>query len=162
MRTRHLSQLEAGNWTRGRWRQQSGHQKTTPVADEISKLYCGEANSGSERWAFAFSAKKTWADKARSDVAGIIATHRGYKKIFFVTSRAARAKDRARVEQELSEKYGVTVTIHDRSWIVSEVIDNSRRDLAYNYLGIGDKTSEREIGPSDYSRKQQLEDIERG
>lgn len=135
--------------------------ETTPIADEIGKLYCGLANSGSERWAFAFSAKKTWADKARSDVAGIVATKRGYKKIFFVTSRAARAKDRARVEQELSEKYGVIVTIHDRSWIVDEVIDKNRRDLAYNYLGIGDKTSERELGPSDYSRKQQLEDIEK-
>lgn len=135
--------------------------ETTPVADEISKLYCGLANSGSERWAFAFSAKKTWADKARSDVAGIVATNRGYQKVFFVTSRGARAKDRARVEQELSEKYGVTVTIHDRSWIVDEVIVKNRRDLAYNYLGIGDKTSERELGPADYSRKQQLDDIEK-
>lgn len=135
--------------------------ETTPVADEVSKLYCGLANSGSERWAFAFSAKKTWADKARSDVAGIIAANRGYTKIFFVTSRGARAKDRARVEQELSERYGVTVTIHDRSWIVDEVIAKNRRDLAYNYLGIGDKTSERELGPSDYSRRQQLEDIEK-
>lgn len=135
--------------------------ETTPVSDEISKLYCGLANSGSERWAFAFSAKKTWADKARSDVAGIIATKRDYKRVFFVTSRAARAKDRARVEQELSDKYGVTVMIHDRSWIVDEVIEKNRRDLAYNYLGIGDKTSERELGPSDYSRKQQLEDIEK-
>lgn len=135
--------------------------ETTPVADEISKLYCGLANSGSERWAFAFSAKRTWADKARSDVAGIISTNRGYKKIFFVTSRPARAKDRARVEQELSEKYGVAVTIHDRSWIVDEVVEKNRRDLAYNYLGIGDKISERELGPSDYSRKQQLEDVEK-
>jgi hypothetical protein len=135
--------------------------ETNPVSDEISKLYCGLANSGSERWAFAFSAKKTWADKARSDVAGIVATNRGYKRVFFVTSRAARAKARADVEQELSEKYGVVVTIHDRSWIVDEVIEKNRRDLAYNYLGIGDKTSERELGPSDYSRKQQLEGIEK-
>src|SRR5574341_220145 len=70
--------------------------ETSPVSDEISKLtYVGLANNGSERWAFAFSAKKTWADKARSDVAGIMATNRSYKRIFFVTSRAARAKDRA-------------------------------------------------------------------
>ncbi len=136
--------------------------ETTPVSDEISKLtYVGLANSGSERWAFAFSAKKTWADKARSDVAGIIATNRGYKKIFFVTSRAARAKDRARVEKELTDKYGLEVTIHDRSWILDEVIDKNRRDLAYNYLGIGDKTSEPDLGPSDYSRKKQLADIEK-
>lgn len=136
--------------------------ETTPVSDEINKLtYVGLANSGSERWAFAFSAKKTWADKARSDVAGIVATNRGYKKIFFVTSRAARAKDRARVEDELSREYGVQVTIHDRTWILDEVIDKNRRDLAYNYLGIGDETSDLDLGPSDYSRKQQLADIEK-
>ena len=136
--------------------------ETTPVSDEISKLiYVGLANSGSERWAFAFSAKKTWPEKARSDVAGIMATNRGYKKIFFVTSRAARAKDRARVEGELSREYGVQVTIHDRTWILDEVIDKNRRDLAYNYLGIGDETSDLHLGPSDYSRKQQLADIEK-
>lgn len=136
--------------------------ETSPVSDEISKLtYVGLANSGSERWAFAFSAKKTWADKARSDVAGIMATNRGYQKIFFVTSRAARAKDRARVEDELSREYGVQVTIHDRAWILDEVIDKNRCDLAYNYLGIGDETSNLDLGPSDYSRKQQLTDIEK-
>lgn len=136
--------------------------ETSPVSDEISKLtYIGLANSGSERWAFAFSAKKTWSEKVRSDVAGIVATNRGYKKIFFVTSRAARAKDRARVEDELTCKYGIQVTIHDRIWIVDEIIDKNRRDLAYNYLGIGDETSEPNLGPSDYSRKQQLADIEK-
>ena len=136
--------------------------ETTPVSDEINHLtYVGSANSGSERWAFAFSAKKTWADKARSDVAGIVATNRGYSKIFFVTSRAARAKDRARVEDELSRKHGVQVTIHDRSWILDEVIDKNRRDLAYNYLGIGNETRELNLGPSDYSRKQQLADVEK-
>lgn len=136
--------------------------ETSPVSDEISKLtYVGLANNGSERWAFAFSAKKTWADKARSDVAGIIATNRDYKKIFFVTSRAARARDRARVEDELTREYGIQVTIHDRTWILDEVIDKNRRDLAYNYLGIGDETSDLDLGPSDYSRKQQLADIEK-
>lgn len=136
--------------------------ETTPVSDEISKLtYVGLANNGSERWAFAFSAKKTWADKARSDVAGIVATNRSYKKIFVVTSRAARAKDRARVEDELTSKYGIQVTVHDRTWILDEVIDKNRRDLAYNYLGIGDEASELDLGPSDYSRKQQLADIEK-
>lgn len=136
--------------------------ETSPVSDEISKLtYVGLANNSSERWAFAFSAKKTWADKARSDVAGIMATNRGYKRIFFVTSRAPRAKDRARVEDELTREYGIQVTIHDRTWILDEVIEKNRRDLAYNYLGIGDETSDLDLGPSDYSRKQQLADIEK-
>ncbi len=38
--------------------------ETFEVADEITTLsYVGEANAGCERWAFAFSAKKQWAQK---------------------------------------------------------------------------------------------------
>lgn len=137
--------------------------ETIPVANEISKLQIvvGQANGGRERWAFAFSAMKKWADKVRSDVEGIVATGRGYQKIFFVTSRSARAKDRARVEDELSREHGVTVTILDRAWIIDEVITKNRRDLAFNYLGIGEESSENELGPEDYSRQKQLADIER-
>ncbi|SDY65704.1 hypothetical protein SAMN04487939_104287 [Lysobacter sp. yr284] len=136
--------------------------ETTPVVDEISKLtYVGIANTGGERWAFAFSAKKTWSDKAKSDVAGIAATDRGYQRIIFITSRAARAKDRARLEDDLSKKHGIPVTIHDRAWIIDEVIDKDRRDLAFHYLGIGEESSDRDLGPSDYSRSKQLTEIER-
>lgn len=136
--------------------------ETIPVADEISKLtYVGIANSGSERWAFAFSAKKTWSQKAKSDIAGIVAMGRGYQRIIFVTSRAARAKDRARLEDELSKKHGIPVTIHDRAWIIDEVIDKDRRDLAFHYLGVGEESSDRDLGPSDYSRSKQLAEIER-
>lgn len=135
--------------------------ETSPVSDEISTLtYIGTANSGSERWAFAFSAKKTWAGKARADVEGIVATNRGYTKIFVVTSRAARAKDRARLEDDLTRLHGVQVTIHDRAWIIKEIIENNRQDLAFNYLKIGEETHDLVLGPSDYSRKQQLADIE--
>jgi len=136
--------------------------ETTPVAEEISKLtYVGKANNGSERWAFAFSAKKKWAEKVRSDVAGIAATNRGYTRIIFVTSRAARAKDRAALEDSLSNEYGIPVTIHDRSWIIEEVVEKDRRDLAFHYLGIGEETSDKDLGPSDYSRSRQLDEIER-
>src|SRR5205085_202760 len=37
--------------------------ETYPVADEISRVYLGEPNGGRERWAFAISAKKKWAEK---------------------------------------------------------------------------------------------------
>jgi hypothetical protein len=37
-----------------------------PVADEISRIYIGEANGGRERWGFAFSAKTKWSDEIRS------------------------------------------------------------------------------------------------
>ena len=137
--------------------------ETIPVADEVGKLQIvvGQVNGGRERWAFAFSAKQRWADKVRSDVQGVVHTGRSYQKIFFVTSRAARAKERARVEDELSREHGVPVTILDRAWIIDEVIAKNRRDLAFNYLGIGEEATENALGPKDYSRKQQLADIER-
>jgi hypothetical protein len=135
--------------------------ETYTVADEISRVYIGHANSGHEKWAFAFSAKKKWVEKARSDVQGIVETGRSYDRIFCVTSRFARAKDRARLEDELTKKYSVPVTIHDRSWIMKEIIELDRKDLAFNYLGVGEaKGDPFRLGPVDYSRAQQLAAIE--
>lgn len=136
--------------------------ETVPLADELATLiYFGLANAAKERWAFAFSAKQTWSDKARRDVAGIAETNRGYTKVFFVTSRLARAKDRARIEDELSRQYGFQVTILDRAWIIEQVIGGERKDLAFNYLRIGQEVPAGRLGPEDYSRTHQLEDIEK-
>ncbi|WP_269621423.1 hypothetical protein [Zhongshania sp. BJYM1] len=136
--------------------------ETYPVAEEVAALfYVGELKSAQERWAFAFSAEKKWSVKVRSDVKGIVETERDYKRIIFVTSRFARDKDRARIEDELSEQYGIPVTIHDRSWIVKEIIENDRKDIAYNYLKVGEaKDDPLRLGPTDYSRTQQLAEIE--
>jgi hypothetical protein len=137
--------------------------ETLPLADELADLlFFGEANAGRERWAFAFSAKKRWTDKARADVASAIGTGRDYQKVFFVTSQFARSKDRARLEDELTREHGAQVTILDRSWIVEQVIDHDHRDLAVNYLNVGTEVRDGgRLGPSDYSRAQQLEDLER-
>jgi hypothetical protein len=133
-----------------------------PVADEITCIYVGEANSGRERWGFAFSAKKKWAEKVRKDVAEIVGTGRTYDRVICVTSRAARSKDRSRLEQELTNKYGVSITIHDRSWIMAEIIEKDRKDLACNYLGVGQaKSDPLRLGPADYSRARQLAAIEK-
>lgn len=137
--------------------------ETYPVADEVSHLtYFGEPNAGSERWAFAFSAKKKWADKVRSDVMGLVGTNRGYDRIICVTSQFARAKQRAALEDSLRGQYGIPVTIHDRSWIVTQLIEHDRKDLAFNYLHVGREipTTHR-LGPTDYSRSNQLENIEK-
>lgn len=136
--------------------------ETYPVSEEVSELYYeGEADSGEERWAFAFSAKETWKQKARDDIKGLIETGRTYDRIIFVTSRFAKAKDRAALEDELSNKAGIPVTIHDRTWIVSEIIEKGRKDLAFNYLGVGTEVSDAsKLGPTDYSRQQQLDEIE--
>jgi hypothetical protein len=137
--------------------------ETVPVSDEIMDLtYVGEPNAGSEKWAFAFSAKEKWRAKARSDVDGIAKTGRGYKRIIFLTSRYAKAKDRAALEDELTKKYGIEVTIHDRSWIVQQVIEFDRKDLAYHYLGVGQEVGDAsQLGPADYSRNRQLDALEK-
>jgi hypothetical protein len=136
--------------------------ETYPVADEISRIYIGELDSGKERWAFAFSAKKKWTEKVRKDVKEIVGTGRSYDRIICVTSRFARSKDRARLEDDLTRDYGVPVVIHDRSWIMAEILEKDRRDLAFNYLGIGEaKNDPLRLGPTDYSRAQQLAEIEK-
>lgn len=136
--------------------------ETIAVADEISTLgYIGEANAGRERWAFAFSAKKTWASKARKDIDGIAATDRGYTKVFFVTSQYARAKARAELEDELSKTHGFRVEILDRSWIVDRIIECGYADLAVHYLGVGEVVKEARLGPLDYSRSNDLADLEK-
>lgn len=138
--------------------------ETIPVSHEVSRLwYSADANAGQERWAFAFSAKEAWSEKVRNDVQGIVETDRGYSKIFFATSRAARAKDRARIEDELTATHGVQVTILDRSWIVKEIVENDRKDLAFNYLNVGQVVDDPlRLGPTDYSRKRQLQALEDG
>ena len=136
--------------------------ETYPVAEEIAALfYIGETKSEQDRWAFAFSAKRDWKTKVKDDVKKIAETDRDYKKIFFVTSRFAEDKDRADMEDTLSKEYGIPVTIHDRSWIVEEIIENDRKDIAYNYLKVGEaKDDPLRLGPTDYSRTQQLAEIE--
>ncbi len=137
--------------------------ETYPVAEEIAALfYIGEPKAAQERWAFAFSAKEDWKTKAKDDVKKIAETNRDYKKIFFVTSRFAKDKDRADIEDTLSKEYGIPITIHDRSWIVKEIIENDRKDIACNYLNVGEaKDDPLRLGPTDYSRVQQLTEIEK-
>ena len=135
--------------------------ETFAVAEKLAQFYIGRPGSGSERWAFAFSAKRTWRTKVISDVTGLIGTGRNYDRIICVTSRFAPAKKRALLEDELKKTHGVPVEIHDRSWLVKEVIEHDRRFLAFHYLRIGKEVPDlRRLGPEDYSRSQELEDIE--
>jgi hypothetical protein len=94
-------------------------------------------------------------------VKGIIETDRKPDRIFCITSRFAKAKTRADLEQELLTQYGVPVTVLDRVWIVEQIIDHDRGDIAFHYLGVGQEKSDPfRLGPNDYSRAQQLADIE--
>jgi hypothetical protein len=137
--------------------------ETIPVTEEISALwYVGDQSAAKERWAFAFSAKKKWIEKVRSDVAGLVERNRGYRRIICVTSQFAPDKARAKLEDELTQQYGIPITVLDRSWIVKEIVDNSRKDLAFDYLGIGHEVRDtRRLGPQDYSRAARLEALEK-
>ncbi|MGV0034185.1 MAG: hypothetical protein ACNYPE_04200 [Candidatus Azotimanducaceae bacterium WSBS_2022_MAG_OTU7] len=136
---------------------------TYPVSDEISeRWFLGIANSGNKTWGFAVSAMKKWSEKVRSDVEGLIGTGRNYDQIFFVTSRAARSKDRLRIEQELLHKYATPVTILDREWIIEKTIENHHQKLAFEELRAGRfDPSKIKLGPNDIRRKRQLEKLER-
>ncbi|MHB2027029.1 MAG: hypothetical protein ACYCPQ_10435 [Elusimicrobiota bacterium] len=77
--------------------------ETYPVADEIALgWYLGTPSAAKEKWAFAFSAKKKWRPKVRSDIKAIAETARGYQVAYFITNQYVKDKDRAAVETELS------------------------------------------------------------
>lgn len=136
--------------------------ETYAVAEEIAqRWFVGDVNAATERWAFAMSAKEKWAPKVRSDVKGINETGRAYDRIYFLTSRPVKAKRCHDVEQELANKYGVPVTILDREWLIEKTLENGFEDLAYKDLGAGTYEPEEElIGPNDFRRNQELEEIE--
>jgi hypothetical protein len=133
-----------------------------PVDGKISeRWFVGNARDGKEKWAFAVSAKKQWSPKVRSDVMGIAETKRGYDKIIFATNRPTRAKDRLRIEDELTKKYRIPVTILDREWIIDRVFSHKHKDLAFEYLKAGEHDPESvKLGPNDFKNQQALDEIE--
>ena len=138
--------------------------ETYPVADSITLLwYEGIAReSGNERWAFAFSAKKTWRSKVESDVKGIMETGRNYVLIYFITNQFVRDKDKSEVEDSLKKKYKIDIRILDRNWIVKCIFEHERIPLAIETLSITgyDQASRKVAGPLDTERKCELDELE--
>ncbi|WP_417748713.1 hypothetical protein [Rosistilla oblonga] len=137
--------------------------ETYPVADSLALAwYVGVGReSESERWAFAFSAKKKWGGKLRSDVAKLAATGRGYKKAFFVTNQFVRDKRRGELEDELSEAHKLDVRILDRTWILDVVFDHGRQEVAIKELGVSPTIRKKvRLGPLDLRRESELVVIE--
>lgn len=133
---------------------------TYPVAPELAlRCYWGSPNTPSEEaWAFAFSCKKKWSGKIREDVKKIAGLERKFTKVYFITSRPARDKDRARIEDELRKEYGFEVHILDRTWIVNTVIEHKHEELAIEILDIRDAQRQKpQPGPKDTERQQQLD-----
>jgi hypothetical protein len=138
--------------------------ETYPVADAIALGWHTAigTEAASERWGFAFSAKKQWRPKVESDIQKAAETNRGYKKVFFVTNQFIRDKARAEVEDKLSREHALDVRIIDRSWILEKVFANGHENLAIEDLQL--QTSTRRTvrrGPRDTQRETELEGLER-
>ena len=139
--------------------------ETYPVSPEIAdRLYYANPegrDAANERWAFAFSAKEDWRAKADADIKAIAGTGRGYTRAFFVTSRFARDKDRAALEDKLSKQYGLDVRILGRTWIVEKVFENGRERLAIECLKCSvPLVPTPKKGPRDLSREAELKELE--
>ncbi|MXX90806.1 MAG: hypothetical protein F4Y68_16460 [Boseongicola sp. SB0665_bin_10] len=115
-----------------------------------------------ERKAFAFSAKKDWRSKIRSDVTAIAGTKRDYDQIICVTNQFVPAKKSADLQDELTKKYGIPVTILDRTWLLDRVFKHDSMAIAVEELGVGKGTEKqaRKLGPSDAKRAAELEALE--
>ncbi len=135
-----------------------------PVAEQIALRWYESRSTGAaqEPWAFAFSAKKEWRSKARSDAKGIAATGRGYTLIYFITSRYAKDKTRAALEDELTKECGVRVRILDRSWILRCVYEHDRLPLAIETLNLDETNTrhEKRVGPRDVRNTEKLREVE--
>ncbi len=137
--------------------------ETFPVADRLSLVWHSGVGreAASERWAFAFSAKKTWQPKVRSDILKIAATARGYTKAFFITNQFVADRVRAKVEDELRLACGMDVRILDRSWILDRVFGGGHEELAIEELGLSPSVRPHaRTGPLDVRRQAGLAEIE--
>ena len=135
---------------------------THPVAQKLAeRYYFGIPNPpAEENWAFAFSCKKKWTDKVRSDIEKIANLDREYTKAFFITSQNARDKTRARIEEELTNEYGLEVHIFDRTWILKQIFGKNLQVIAIDCLDLGSCEQEiNKVGPKDRSRQERLDDL---
>jgi hypothetical protein len=138
--------------------------ETYPVSIEIvQSWYAGEEAAAHEMWAFAFSAKRDWRAKVRSDVKSIKSTGRPYRRIYFITNQYVRDKVRPEVEAELTKIAGCPVHIFDRTWILECVFNRDRVALAVETLNLDSMYLQtgRRAGPGDVQREAELAELDR-
>jgi hypothetical protein len=137
--------------------------ETFPVSSEISaRWFVPDNQKAGERKAFAFSAKKTWRSKIKSDVAAIAGTKRDYDQIICVTNQFVPAKKSADLQDELLKEHGIPVTILDRTWLLDRIFKHDSMDIAVEELGVGKGTEKqiKKLGPNDTSRAAELDALE--
>lgn len=137
--------------------------ETFPVSDRIAETwYVGYPKSNKELWGFAISANKAWDSKVQKDVKNAIGTNRGYSKIFFFTNQNPSQKKRLAMQDKLEKKFGIPITIFERSWLVDKTMANEHSDLVFEILNIGEYNPEcAQKGPLDVMRNRELQKIEK-
>ena len=140
--------------------------ETYPVAEEITeRWWIGSPSAGTERWAFAFSAKKDWKPKIKADVKSILSTGRDYKLIYFFTNQFVSDRERSSHEDMLSQDAEIPVHIIDRAWIVEKVYEADHQYIETYFAALGIENVQREkttrTGPRDTARLEELEELDR-
>lgn len=136
--------------------------ETYPVSSQIAFFWGLNEAPESERWAFGVSTQKAWKTKCTKDVESIMSTGRGYARIFCVSSRFIKNSLRVQLQDDLSKKHGVKVTILDRTWLLDKTLQPKNQHLAIDHLGLtGNIESKIQIGPFDADKQIQLAKIER-
>ena len=140
--------------------------ETYPVAEEIAeRWWIGSPSAGTERWAFAFSAKKDWKSKVKADVKSILSTGRDYKLIYFFSNQFVSDRERSNHEDTLFQDAGIPVHIIDRAWIVEKVYEADHRYIETYFAALGIENVQREkttrTGPRDTARLEELEELDR-
>jgi hypothetical protein len=138
--------------------------ETYPVAEVIAETwFTGNPHrAAAERWAFAFSAKKDWLSKVKSDVEKIAKTirdnKREYTTIFFITNQYVPDKKRADTEDALRLQYNTDIRILDKSWILDKTFSSKTNTMiaiaAFNLSEL--LIDEISVGANDYSRKKSV------
>lgn len=137
--------------------------ETYPVSNFISDRWFISDNKWdeNENWAFAFSAKKEWKSKVKSDVKSIINTGRGYTKIFFFSSQKISSKNKKETQDQIKLESNVDLIILDAEWIVENVYKNHLINIVIDSLNISTVyREEKEIGLNDADRLEKLKIIE--
>ena len=138
--------------------------ETYPVAAEISeRWWTGGPSAGSQRWAFAFSAKKDWKPKLKSDVKKIFETKRPYDVVYFITNQFASDREKAKLQDDLTTQYSFKVWILDRSWIIEKVYINDHLEMAIDTLAIEGAQAGivQKSGPKDAARAAELTELDK-
>ena len=139
--------------------------ETYPVSNTIAERWFIPENGWSkdEKWAFAFSAKAGWKEKAKSDIKKIVETERDYTRAYFITNQSISSKKKKETQDEFINEFKIDVVILDREWILEKVYDSHLIELIVDTLNLSDVYKKKTVtlGSNDAYRIKKLEEIEK-